>query len=238
MLQAISQFRKSWRRGTVGVVVLISSVMCGCKMASPILLQPPSAKKVDVEFPCKIGVNSVQKAGGSRISNVGLYIFPAVFFEGKMPRRTETDYVLQSIADHLNDYSMFKYAYIQPYDPEKVQLVLEMSFEEYDCNSYMDGTYGTLINLPYISLLQLVGVPQDIFESTIKCTCTLKTPAGVEIATYSYEADASEGVTIYKMPYGNYLWYESIFRREFDSMMQSFYAQMRKDRDRVMAAVR
>jgi hypothetical protein len=102
----------------------------------------------------------------------------------------------------------------------------------------MGGTYATLIGLPYVNLLQLVGVPQDWFFSDISVTCILTTPAGTEVARYSYKRKASDAVTIYEMPYGNYMWYESLFRDEFSKMMASFYADMEQDSDRIRTAVR
>lgn len=218
---------------------VLAVALCGCRSTSPVLLQMPSVKTSEVEFPLKLGVGQLEKAGSQRISSIGFTIMFFYWIDAKMPRRTETDYVLQSVADHVNDNRMFRYAYIEPFDPAKVDLTMEIKFDQYDCKNALGGVYASVLaTVPYISLLPLFGVPQDIFSTRIRASCVLKTRSGQEVARYSYQGrKVTDAVTLYEMPYGNYLWYDSVFRREFDQMMTSFYGQMRNDKAKIMAAV-
>jgi hypothetical protein len=227
-----------WRNGIV-CAVLVASVfqVVGCKTSSPVMLQQPSEKKGDAAIPAKIGVNPIIKNGGSRISDIGFTIFFVYWIDAKMPRRVETDYVLQAVADHINDSRIFQCAYITPFDSRKVNLTMDVVFDKYLLSNAGGGVYATVMNLPFINLLTLVGVPQEIFKSDMQATCILKTTAGAEISRYTFSSKASDAVTIYAMPYGNYLWYESMFRQQFDQMMTSFYRGIEADKAKILAAI-
>jgi len=43
-------------------------------------------------------------------------------------------------------------------------------------------------------------------------------------------------VNVYEQPFGNYLWYNSVFQKEFFKAMDYFVSQMKKDRDKIMQA--
>jgi len=201
------------------------------------MLQLPSEKTGNAAIPAKIGINPIVKSGSSRICDIGFIMFPVYFLDAKMPRRTETDYVLQSVADHVNDNRIFQYAYITPFDVRKVNLTMDVVFDRYELSNAGGGTYATIMNFPFINLLTLVGVPQEIFKSDIRATCILKTAAGAEISRYTFASKSSDAVTLYAMPYGNYLWYESMFRQQFDMMMTSFYRGIEADKEKILVAI-
>lgn len=225
-----------WRKGLVCAFLAASALqLAGCRTTSPVMLQLPSAKNGDAAIPAKIGVNPIAKSGSTRISDIGYTIIGIYWIEAKMPRRAEADYVQQAIADHLNDSRVFQYAYITPFDKQKVDLTMDIAFDRYNLTNAR--TYANIINIPYINLLTLFGIPQDIFRSDIQATCTLKTTAGAEIARYTYSGKASDSVTLYAMPYGNYLWYESVFRQQFDQMMTTFYRGIEADKAKIQAAI-
>jgi hypothetical protein len=207
---------------------MLAFVTSGCRSTSPILLQLPSAKGGAAEFAYKIGINPIEKAEGSKISSIGYTAMFIYWYDAKMPRRKETDYVHQSVSDHVTDSKIFKNAYIHPFDPSKVDFVMDIHFDEFKYSNA--GAYATIMALPFINFLTLVGVPQDIFSTDIEAVCTLKTRGGKVIGEYKHSSHGKDAVNIYEMPYGNYLWYDSIFRTEFDNMMQSFYEQIRKDK--------
>jgi len=215
--------------------VMLACTGTGCRSTSPILLQMPSEKGGAAEFPFKLGVNPIEKDQSSRISDAKFTMMFIYWIDGRMPRRKETDYVHQSVSDHLNDGKMFKTAYIAPFDPTKVDLTMDIHFEEYKCSNAGGGLYASVMAFPFINLLTLLGIPQEIFSTDIKAVCSLKTREGKLVGKYSYTGHDWDAVTIYEMPYGNYLWYDSVFRREFDNMMQSFYGQMRKDKQKITA---
>jgi hypothetical protein len=226
-----------WRNGIVCALLIASvSQMVGCKTTSPVMLQLPTEKTGDASIPAKIGVNPIVKNGGSRVCDIGFTIFAVYWLDAKMPRRTETDYVLQSVADHINDNRIFQYAYITPFDAKKVNLTMDIVFDRY-LLSNGGGTYATIMNLPIIGLLCLAGVPQEKFQSDMQATCILKTTAGAEISRYSFSGKAKDSVTLYQMPYGNYLWYESMFRQQFDQMMTTFYRGIEADKAKILVAI-
>lgn len=226
-------------RSSITAALLVASVlqMAGCRTSSPVMLQLPSEKTGDAAIPAKIGVNPIVKSGGSRISDIAFTIFFVYWIDAKMPRRVETDYVLQAVADHINDNRIFQCAYITPFDSRKVNLTMDIVFDKYKLSNAGGGAYATVMNLPLINLLTLVGVPQEIFKSDMQATCILKTTAGAEISRYTFASKASDAVTIYAMPYGNYLWYESMFRQQFDQMMTSFYRGIEADKAKILSAI-
>jgi hypothetical protein len=71
----------------------------------------------------------------------------------------------------------------------------------------------------------------------MQATCILKTTAGAEISRYSFSGKAKDSVTLYQMPYGNYLWYESMFRQQFDQMMTTFYRGIEADKAKILVAI-
>jgi hypothetical protein len=222
------------------IMLLITSMwlFCSCQMVSPVILQSPAAveKSTGSVLPFKLGVDKISKKGKAELTDAGFTILGIYHFKAKMPRQDEKDYLTQSIADHLNDSRIFNVSYVSPYNPKNVDVKVSFSFEEYALTN--NKFYANFINLPLIQLVTLLGVPQDRFSSDIKVKINLHTTGGKLIKSYDYASTNSEWVTLYRQPYANYMWYDSVFQKEFDKMMKFFYAKLKADKVQIVKAVK
>ena len=219
-------------------MLLILGMLCSCQMVSPVILQSPqeAESKTAAVLPFKIGVDDVVKKGDADISNASFTILGFYTFKARMPRKDERNYVTQSIADHMNDNSIFNISYVAPYNPKNVDLKVQFEFDEYDIKN--NKLYANIINLPLINILAILGAPQEHFTSNIKVKINLVKTNGKIIKSYEYAATDNEWVSLYKQPYANYMWYGSIFQKEFDKMMQFFYGKMQNDKAEILKAVK
>jgi hypothetical protein len=223
-----------------GLMLIITSMwlFCSCQIVSPVILQSPEAaeRKTETVLPFKLGVDKIEKKGKAELTNAGFTIMGIYHIKAKMPRNDEKDYLTQSIADHLNDSSIFNISYVTPYNPKNVDVKVSFSFDEYALTN--NKFYANFINLPLIQLVTLFGVPQDRFSSDIKVKISLHTTSGKLIKSYDYASANSEWVSLYKQPYANYMWYDSVFQKEFDKMMKFFYSKLKSDKVQIVKAIK
>jgi len=231
------------RLGLSVVLVGLAVWVTGCSSTSPVLLQLPSEKGGTAEIPLKVGITSAEKAGEQKISTIDTCAQYGIWhFYAKMPRRSELDYFNQSIGDYFRDTKTFSYCYDEPFDRNDVQVVVRVNVRDLKLdNTALGTTIQTINSIPYIGLFgnlyTLVGLPIETFVMTYNLEMTVETPAGKEIARYKTSGTGKEGVNVYEQPFGNYLWYNSIFQKEFFKAMDYFVVQMRNDRAKIMQAV-
>ena len=163
-----------------------------------------------------------------------------------MPRRSETDYLNKSIANALRANGMFKYVYSTPYDPEDVDLVLTVHIEKCIMNNTM---YGTVLNhvvcvpIPLVPQIiqvgELVGViPMEKFIVQWNIVYKVSTPSGKVIKQYRHECNETEMVNLWAQPFGNYMWYDSIFLKNFEAGITAFEKTFKKDRALILGAIK
>lgn len=234
---------RTWNKTAVFLMATtMVSWMTGCSSTSPVLLQLPSEQAGTADVPLKVGIEKAHKPGDQRLSDIstctglGCYTFHA-----RMPRRDEVDYFSRAIGDYLRDAKAFSYCYDQPFDRNDVDLVLSPRLN--DVRLYNSG-YGTFMavwsSIPYIGLppqiLQLLGMPQQLYRAKYDLTVVVSTPTGREVARYSAAVFERDAVNMYKQPFGNYLWYDSVFQEAFFKAMNQVLVQMKADRSRLMQA--
>lgn len=224
--------------GLVGLALWVT----GCSSTSPIMLQLPSARGGTADLPLKVGVTTAEKTGEQKLSKIDTCAELGVFhFYAKMPRRSEPEYFSRSVGDYLRDTKVFSYCYDDPFDHNDVDLVLRMKMKDFLIdNTALGTTLNHLSLIPYaglcVTLYMVAGLPQETFLIRYNLEMTLETTAGKEIARYETSGSGSEGVNIYEQPFGNYLWYGSIFQKEFFKAMDYFVGQMKNDRAKIMQA--
>jgi hypothetical protein len=225
-------------------VVLLGLAMwgSGCSSTSPVLLQLPSERGGTAEIPLKIGVDNASKPGSQQITDIDTCAVLAFRqYYGKMPRRSEVNYFAASVGDYLRDTKTFSYCYDAPFDRNDVDLVLKLNLDAVSMHN--SGFWGTFMNswasIPYlgfpVQIGYLVGLPQEGFGSDLKYTAVIETPVGKEVARYKLAADMNDFVNMYEQPYGNYMWYDSVFQKAFFSTLDQLKASLVKDRAKIMA---
>jgi len=224
--------------GVVGFTLWIT----GCSSTSPVLLQLPSERGGTAEIPLKVGITSGQRAGEQKVSTIdtcaqyGLWHFYA-----KMPRRSELNYFNKSIGDFFRDTKAFTYCYDEPFDRNDVNIVVRVDVKDLKIdNTALGTTIQTINSIPYLglcgNLYTLLGGPIETFVMSYNLELIIETPAGKELSRYQFSGSGREGVNVYEQPFGNYLWYNSVFQKEFFKAMDYFVSQMKKDRDKIMQA--
>jgi hypothetical protein len=225
------------------MLVCLGMLFTGCTSTSPVLLQLPSERAGSAKLPLKAGVTVVEKSGSQQISTIetcaqfGLWKFFA-----KMPRRSEVEYFSQSVGDYFRDTKTFSYCYDDPFDRNDVDLVVRMRAKDLKIeNTALGTTVQTLNSIPYIGLCSnlytLVGGRIETFKITYSLEMIVETPSGEEISRYEISGSGKDGVDVYEQPFGNYMWYDSIFQKEFFKAMDYFVAQMMDDRSKIMGAI-
>jgi hypothetical protein len=205
-------------------------------------MQLPSEKGGTADFPVKVGVAKCVKEGDQELSDIKTYMMLGIYQMGaKMPRRDEVDFFSKAIGDYFRDTKTFSYCYDAPFSMEDVDLVLRPKISELKLsNSILGTTIGTLGLVPFVNLAvvvyQLVGLPQETFSMEYDLQIVVETPAGKKIAEYQIQGNGSDSVNLYEQPFGNYMWYDSVFQKEFFMGMDSVKEQMKADHSKILAA--
>lgn len=233
-----------WSHAVKGSVAAILVVfLTGCAMVSPVLLQLPTEDAGSGKVPLKVGLAQVQKAGGQDLTHISTYAMLGIYqFYGRMPRRSEADYMSRAMGDYLRDKKTFSYIYNEPFDRNDVNLVLKARLADFDMKN--NTGFSTLLQhvgmIPVVGIVgavwMLAGLPMEFFATSQDLEFVLETPAGKEVATYRFKTGASDGVNMYEQPFGNYMWYDSVFQQEFFKLMGQFEAAVSQDRAKLMAA--
>jgi len=231
-----------WRK-VVPALVCIVFAGVGCSMRSPVLLyrgtKESGATTLLVPFfsedrpirkepilPLKAGVR-VSAARERKVCSLFTYLFPWYFISAGFPKRDEMEFLRDSIVRDLFDTRTFRYTYPAPFDPAAVDVIVNATVTEVRASNLK--VYPTIIGLPYISLLTLVGVPQEIFFARMGFRFDVTTPDGTVLKTYEVFNKGTDAVTIYEQPWANYIWYRSVFRSTFLASMDEFREQLRSD---------
>jgi hypothetical protein len=228
------------------ITCIITGMGSGCRIVSPILLETPSSKSRVEAMPVALGIKAPDVSGSHRVSNIMTYQTLGIMATGaRLPRRDETDYINKSITDALRANGTFQYIYATPFDRQDVDLVLSVKLRSCKLDN---SNYGTIINhcqmIPIppigqlISLGMLVGViPMEQFSVNWKIDFELATRDGKIIKTYSHACDEQAFVNMWKQPFANYMWYESIFLKNFTSAVATLTKGVEKDRAEILQAV-
>ncbi|NCC50324.1 MAG: hypothetical protein EOM20_03825 [Spartobacteria bacterium] len=231
-------------RTVVGSIMLIVMVvvLAGCSSTSPVLLQLPSERGGTADIPLKVGVLTAEKSGEQKLSNIETCNQCGFFkFYAKMPRRSEVDYFSEAVGDYFRDTKTFSYCYNAPFDRNDVDLLFQIRMNDFQIENTDFGTViGHASLIPYVGLLPtvwlLLGGKQETFLIQYDLEAIIETPEGKEIARYETSGSGKDGVTLYEQPFGNYMWYDSIFQQEFFKAMDYFVVHMKKDRIKIMQA--
>ncbi len=214
----------------------------GCSSTSPVLLQLPGERAGTAEIPLKVGIARAVKSGQQTLTDISTcFLLNCTTMHAKMPRRDEVDYLGKSIGDYLRDTKIFSYCYDEPFDRNDIDVILRPRFNNVRLHN---SGYGTFMNswatIPYlgfpVQVAMLLGLPQELFRARYNISISLETPTGYEIALYDVHVYMKNAVNIYKQPYGNYMWYNSVFQKAFFSAMDQFVAQLRRDRNMILRA--
>lgn len=215
----------------------------GCTSTSPILLQLPSERGGTAEIPLKVGITTAEKSGDQVLTKIDTCAELGIFhYYAKMPRRSEPDYFSQSVGDYFRDTKTFSYCYDSPFDRNDIDLVVRMKMKDFRISNTQLGTaLNNLSIIPYVglcvNLYLLAGGRQETFLIQYSLEMIVETPAGKEIARYETSGSGADGINIYEQPFGNYMWYDSIFQKEFFKAMDYFVSQMKNDRAKIMQAL-
>jgi len=228
----------------LALIICTIAGLSGCRIVSPLLMETPSSKTRTEAMPLAIGVNAPQVFGSHRVSNIMTYQGLGLMGIGaRMPRRDETDYINKSMTDALRANGTFQYIYSTPFDRQDVDMILNVKLRSCQMEN---SNYGTTIThcqmIPtvgmFISLGTLTGlVPMEHFFVNWKIDFELVTGDGKVIKTYSHACKDWQFVNLWKQPFANYMWYESIFLKNFTSATETLTRGIEKDRVEILQAV-
>jgi hypothetical protein len=220
-------------------------VLCsGCRIVSPLMLEPSSDQASGDALPLAVGVSPIQKDGAQRLTHVQTYqVLGIMGMSARMPRREEPDYLNKSIANALQASGTFQYVYPTPFDHADVDVVI--SVEVRNCR-LANTPFGTVTNhlqmVPtagmVISIGQLLAIiPQEHFKMEWEMVCKVSTREGRLIKEYTHVCKDGDFVSLWSQPFGNYMWYESLFVKQFGAAMDLFTTSIRNDRSEILQAV-
>lgn len=222
------------------VAVILGYFLSGCSSTAPVLMQLPAVSGSSADFGYTVGVQRAIKSGDQKLSHLKTYQMLGFYqYGGRMPRREEVDYLSRSIADYLRDTKTFTYVYDDPFNRNDVDLIIVPKIEVFDLSNSILGTVmGNVSFVPvvgmFISLSQIIGVPQETFHFEYKFTIDVENRAGKTLASYTYSGEDWEWANMYDQPFGNWLWYDSLFQREFFKALDKFKADINADASRLM----
>jgi hypothetical protein len=162
-----------------------------------------------------------------KVTDLSTYIFPWYFITGGFPKRDEMEFLRDSIVRDLHDTRTFRYTYPAPFEARAVDVVIDVTVT--DIKAANAHGWATFINLPFISLLQLVGVPSEFFTARMAFQFDVRTRDGDLIASYTATHGETDSVTLYELPWANYIWARSVFRKVFLACMDDFRAALLAD---------
>jgi len=223
----------------------------GCVSRSPVLLYRGTkasgsttlmpvfgedyAEPGDPLIPLKAGVR-VAASRRRQVTSLSTYIFPFYIIRGGLPKRDEMEFLRDSVVRDLQDTRTFLYTYPAPFDPSVVDVIVDITPTDIELSN-LKG-YGTLVSLPVINLLLVFGVPQEIFSTRMAFTFEVKTHQGKVLKRYTTAAEGWDGVTLYELPWANYMWARSVFREKFLECMDDFRRQLLADAEAIQQDVR
>lgn len=214
-------------------------LLTGCSIKSPALMFTRQSTTSPKQLPVRAGV-VVEGSAAHDPTDIFTYQFPFVFLHAQFPKPVEMEYFSDCVVDYFRDFATFQYTYPSPFDPRDVDLVVVVRPKI--ASAANNTGYSTAMTiapqfLPGLGALVPFVLPQEQFSSDFTLEFALQTRDGREIATYESSASGSEWVWIYKQPFANYMWYDSVFRKSFFSVMEEVKQAIEKDSDKIMAAL-
>ncbi len=223
-------------RRIMSVAVLVSVVLCsGCVMKVPALMYKAQAVANPNKLPLTVGVEKCKFMGSRKLVDVGYVTIPIPFLiiHGGFPKTDQREFVADSVAQYFRDANVFNYSYAAPFDKKDVDLTVQVTFDKYRNSG--NKVWPTILTLPYVNILGLI-LPQDFFKSEIKVTFDLYARDSTKVLSYSTNATDKDAVWIYSQPYGEYMWYKSVFRQTFLRVLDEFKEKVEADRNQIIAA--
>lgn len=240
------------RAKTLLALMSLAVLACtGCSMRAPVLLyrgtsasasttvvpnySPQYVPPGEPAIPLKAGVQ-VAAARETQVTRLSTYVFPFHFISGGFPKRDEMEFLRDSIARDIVDTRLFQYAYPGPFDESTPDVIVEAAIADIEMSN--NSGYSTLMNLPLISIALLLGAPAEIFKARMDVSFDVKTKDGTLIKSYAVSHSGKQAVSLYKMPWANYIWADSVFRRVFLACMDDFRSQIVADTETIRKAVK
>jgi len=222
-------------------ILLTGALLTGCAYRSPVLMTTRQSTQNPKQLPLRVGVvceAGPQQDPTSILTVYFVYTIPTHWLYGQYPKPIEMEYFADCVVDYLRDYNVFQYTYPYPYDPRDVDFELVVRPTTLQCSNstVYSTTLAGVSQFPYLGLA-VFFLPLERFESRLGVEMVLKKPNGPEVATYHFAQAGSQWVWIYQQPFGEYLWYNSIFRSHFMAMMDSLRQKIEQDSRKIMAAV-
>ncbi len=220
-----------------GIIVLLAVLLfsTGCVVKSPILMFKGKSVKNPNRLPLKAGVvlNAAQRG---KISEFLTFTLPIPFYiiTAAFPKINEQEFILDSVVQYLKDTELFDFTYSFPFDKRDVDVILEVKIN--DILAKNSTPYSLIWQLPFLNILTLLGVPQERFSMLFDIRVDVKQPDGTLITSYKARWSDADWVTIYEMPYADYMWYESVFRDVFMKVLDSISAKITSDSEQIISA--
>jgi hypothetical protein len=220
------------------VVAFVCTVLfAACTYRVPILIYKAQAVTNPNRIPLKIGVNLPVFKQERRLVTVNTRPLGLLFLMGfqlGFPKPDEKEMLADFFVQYVRDTNLFEYAYIHPYDKKDVDLIVDLRVANFRANN--NKLIGQLAYLPYLDILWLLPLPQEIFTCEIDMTFDVSTADGRKVLSYSANTRGRDGVSIYGQPYAKYAWTNSIFKKEYFKVLDGFAGKATKDRDTLVKA--
>lgn len=243
-------------------MVLICSflVICfsACTTKLPILMYKDSSEKNPDAFPLRAGIIIVntQALDGIKVDGGMAPIIPLVplymySFRAEFPKGKETEFLADMVRQYFLDVGVFDYTYNYPFKKTDVDIIIELKLNKF--HLYNDKLLNYLMNqgmfipIPLSFISPIIGMVGSLVGSILPLFIKEKytaeydfelnvlRPDGKRIKNYKgYKKDSDTVGSL--QAYGEYLWYKSVFKKCFLSLMNDLKDKMMSDRDEIIQA--
>jgi len=219
-------------------ILIMSILVSSCVVRSPVLLETKTEVINEKAIPLKVGVTTdINSSQPTSIWTATLPI-PFVIVKAGFPKIVENDYIMDAFTDFLKTNNIFSYCYRAPFDKKDVDLILEFKITEYLCSNNRLYSHGIQVAsflsdfvVPLFGpLLITFGLPQEKFLLKQNLTVDIIKLSGEVVKSYQFlRVSDAEWVWLVEQPFGDYLWYKSIYIKNMNELMRELSNRINED---------
>jgi len=240
----------------ISLLVLIAFGACTAK--APILFYKDESERNPRCLQLKAGllIENVQEA--LKAVNIKTPIFPIFsYFKAEFPKTKQAEFLSDMIRQYFLDSGIFNYVYNYPFENEDIDIIVNLRLNKFKL--YNDKlvanltTYGNLVipigamfvfkslGMQLAVLSVAVSIPifiTEIYNVEYDFYVELMLPDGKKINGYEAQGKGKKTLGALKDPYGEYLYYRSIFKKVFLKVMDEIKDKILADREKIIQAYR
>ena len=225
------------------LVLVIFTFMIGCTMKAPILLYKDSSERNPGMLPLRAGlvVENTQVLQGINVkSKQGalLPLIPLYFLtlKAEFPKGKEAEFMADMIRQYYVDSGIFEYNYQYPYKKSDVDIIVKTRLNKFSVKNSKSWDYLYNSVLSFVVPFGQFFLPQAKFYADYDITVSILLPNGKLIKEFNASKNGKDSVSMFGQPYGEYMFYKSIFKKIFINTMDSIKEGILIDRDKIIQA--